>query len=98
MSAHHATAEDLEALEAAADARELKAEDWSASVRWLCRACSEGTPHDHAARTGDEWSEERHVGLAAHSESEVDDLLALWVAGAPGRAVKSAECVLRRPA
>ncbi|MCD6061725.1 MAG: Tetratricopeptide 2 repeat protein, partial [Moraxellaceae bacterium] len=44
---HASQPEDIEALEKICDEFEVAFEDWTTSVQTLCRACSEGTPHDH---------------------------------------------------
>jgi hypothetical protein len=61
-------------------------EDWTASVRVLCRRCSYGIGHihrhDHDAMA---WACERTLGFAAESRAVVDGVLARWQA--PGRVV-----------
>jgi hypothetical protein len=59
-------------------------EDWTASVRTLCRACSEENPDAgaHAHSYDDRWKASRTVGLATkQDESELQTLLSRWVAG-----------------
>lgn len=52
------------------------AEDWTASIRLLCRDCSEGTPgHDHDEPSP--WTRRRQVGLAA-PEPMARELLRVW--------------------
>jgi hypothetical protein len=64
----------------------LALEDWTATVRTLCRECSEGLPcGDHAPARGD-WIEERHVGVAARGLASARALLDAW-AGAHGARV-----------
>ena len=59
-------------------------EDWTASVRSLCRSCSLGLAHDHDdARP--EWNPQRYLGVAAQSVHAVRKLVADWAAGGPGR-------------
>ncbi|NEC18616.1 hypothetical protein G3I50_10160, partial [Streptomyces parvus] len=86
-----ATEEDRDALEKLASDAGFAAEDWSSSVRLLCRACSESRmesdegdgehldPHDH--------SEPGHPGPLGHRTAGAGDL---WV---PER-----ECGLAAPA
>ncbi len=70
-------------------------EDWTATVRRLCRRCSYGTPHQH----GDEaevteqgtWARERDLGIAAQGRAAVEKLLATWTAAAPGRVLEAIE-------
>ena len=59
-------------------------EDWTGSVRWLCRACSEGNPdagaHDHSVEAA--WSSSRTIGIASErDEMGVRELLSRWLAG-----------------
>lgn len=68
-------------------------EDWTANVRRLCRRCSYGTPHQHdsqaqAAGEGT-WTRERDLGIAAQGRAAVEQLLATWVAAAPGRVLEA---------
>lgn len=72
----------LAELEELAQQRGLATEDWSRSIRFLCKACSEGRPHDrHAAEDGsasDDASKPHRVAIAAHTRREVNDLLDDW--------------------
>ncbi len=58
---------DIESLLQAFAAEGLAAEDWTSSIRVLCRECSEGRPHEHdssdATRLEQKWDEERRIGL-----------------------------------
>jgi hypothetical protein len=79
-------APDRESAEALVDAvRESgwAAEDWSESVRVLCRACSRSRVdgEDPAAPT---WHPHRHFGIAA-PPAVADRLLAAWTRAAPAR-------------
>jgi tetratricopeptide (TPR) repeat protein len=68
-------------LEEMASARGLAAEDWSRAIRSLCRACSEGTPHerhdDETLAASVEPGPHR-IAIAAHTRGEVNDLLEDW--------------------
>ncbi len=89
---------DVEALDAATHGSELAMEDWTSSIRYLCKSCSEGSPHEHCAGPEDEgWNEDRVVAIAAPSEESVRALLARWAAEGPGRRAGEIECVFRRP-
>ena len=60
------------------------AEDWTSSVRVLCRACSEGRPdgaHDHPPM--DDWQDGRSVGLACPHDVAVA-MLDRWAGEGPG--------------
>lgn len=82
---------ELEALAGPA----LAIEDWTASVRMLCRRCSEGSPHEHSPDEN-AWKPERSIAVAAPSEDVARAALAGWQSQAQGREVASIECVLRR--
>lgn len=78
-----ASEQDSAALTDVFDQAGLAAQDWSSSVRMLCRQCSEGRPfgdHDHPSQAP---GTERRFGLAA-SEGEAARLLRQWSAGNPG--------------
>ncbi|BDG05764.1 tetratricopeptide repeat protein [Anaeromyxobacter oryzae] len=82
--------EDRTALEAALSARELVAEDWTTQMQLLCKACSEGRPHaageGHVHREAAGWKVEHTIGIAAEALAPIEDALAEWVRGGPGRA------------
>ncbi|HIE5094226.1 TPA: tetratricopeptide repeat protein [Stenotrophomonas maltophilia] len=68
-------------------------EDWTATVRTLCRRCCYGTPHQHADAEAreDDWDRERDLGVAAQGRAAVEKLMAAWVAAAPGRVLQAIE-------
>lgn len=75
--------EDLMALEQVLDASGGISEDWTASVRNLCRACSEGNPDagKHAHPFEDGWNSRRRLGFATEQDdAAVQALLTRWVA------------------
>jgi hypothetical protein len=85
-----ATEADAQALLAAADVAGMPCEDWTASVRMLCKACSEGRPHDmHDRDGGSEWQPERSIAFAAQP-ARVKSLLEEWSAAGSGRGLASA--------
>lgn len=61
-----------------ADDRDSWAEDWSRSIRFLCRSCSEGVPHEAHDAELKENRPELAVAAAARDEAEVRDLIAAW--------------------
>lgn len=70
----------VEALVELASARELAAEDWSTSIRILCKACSEGRPHDEHDHGAEVIEGPHRVAIAARSLEEARDLLVEWQA------------------
>ncbi|HYO46049.1 MAG TPA: hypothetical protein VEY33_05115 [Gemmatimonadota bacterium] len=80
--------EDVEALARLAESNDVTVEDWTATVRPLCRRCSEGVPHDeHDEHEPGPWVPLRQVGISSRARREADETLARWVAAAPGRRV-----------
>jgi tetratricopeptide (TPR) repeat protein len=77
-------AEDAQALVALFEARGYAAEDWTTSVRRLCRACSEGRPHAHHDADLEAWEPERDCGIAAPPDV-ARDVVHGWQAAASGR-------------
>ena len=76
--------EELAALEKLLDGSGGTSEDWTASVRNLCQACSEGNPDAgaHAHPFEDGWSSTRTIGFASErDETAVRALVSTWVAG-----------------
>ena len=75
--------EDVEELLRDLEETGLAGEDWTASVRMLCQACSEGSPgcHSHPVEAD---GEERRLGVSGDPE-DVDRVLSAWRDRAPGR-------------
>lgn len=70
---------DLEALEAQCDKKGIAFEDWTSSLRNLCKECSEGKPHEqHAHKANEDWQDTRRVAFAATEESNVRHVLKRW--------------------
>jgi tetratricopeptide (TPR) repeat protein len=87
---------DLSALESASSGEEILVEDWPGSIRWLCRKCSDGSPHEHCGVEPSAWEPQRLVGVAASSEEAARSLLNAWASQGVGREVNALECVLKR--
>jgi tetratricopeptide (TPR) repeat protein len=92
VNLHAPGPDDADALEALFEEQGLAAEDWTANLRTLCRACSEGSPHPEHEPLTTEWSAERAFGLAAQPAT-ADELLGRWAAAAPGRHCSQPEVV-----
>lgn len=66
----------LDDLEAHLREHAIYLEDWSSSIRMLCRACSEGLPHTEHDEELEAPPDTLHrLGLAARSEDELESLL-----------------------
>ncbi|MDF3070566.1 MAG: hypothetical protein K0R38_6167 [Polyangiaceae bacterium] len=76
-------------LDIIARERGLAAENWTTSVRTLCKACSAGRPHDHhdEPRFGEGEPVPQRIAIAARTRGEVHDLLADWDAEGRGAIV-----------
>ena len=72
--------ERVEAFEKLCEARGLVIEDWNRSVQTICRACSEGRPHEQHDHTPvkAEWKPERQIAVAARDENDVSDVIEAW--------------------
>lgn len=93
-----ASPDDLAALESAVEKQGGYAEDWTASVRMLCKACSEGLPHDHHDEAGAEdtaWQARRRIGIGAEDESALQAAIQRWAA--PGRRAVQLSTALQPP-
>jgi hypothetical protein len=89
-----AGAEEIEALTEQADKNGLAAEDWSANIRMVCKACSEGRP-DNEGHTHDvEQTRYRRIGIAALSEAQVRQTLENWLAQTPQAEIEEINCAL----
>jgi hypothetical protein len=62
-------------------------ENWSRSVRNICRACSEGTPHTKHTYEEKPWDPEHIIGLSAVSLEQASRVLLEWASSAPSREV-----------
>ena len=71
------TPDTLLALEELAKTFGVGYEDWTSNIRILCRACSEGTPHEHTEQNI-EWIPQRRIGLSAKEKIQIEQLLQTW--------------------
>jgi tetratricopeptide (TPR) repeat protein len=72
--------EQVKQLESLCNARELEVEDWADNIQVLCKACSEGRPHeahDHRPKEK-EWQRERRIAVAARDGTQVESVLDAW--------------------
>ena len=78
-----ATTEQRDRLEDVAHDMGAAAEDWSRSLRYLCRRCSEGHPHDDEHDQGLKGERPNlAVVVSAEDEAHLDRVLAAWSAQA----------------
>lgn len=70
---------DLEVLEELFSATQSHFEDWTQNTRTLCKACSEGRPHEqHDHDLKHEWSAERRLGIAVYPGNDFEAVLSQW--------------------
>lgn len=74
------TEADMAALESICNRAGVAIEDWSRSIQVICKACSEGRPHDHHVDEGttESWVPERRIALASKSATDVEAALVEW--------------------
>ncbi len=73
------TREDILALQSLCEELKIECEDWTTSVRNICRQCSEGRPHEHHDHDmQQEWQEKHIIGLAARDGKAVQQALDRW--------------------
>lgn len=79
---------DFGALDDACEAAGIHCEDWTSNTQFLCRQCSEGTPHEHHDKDLPEsvWSPRREFAFASRDAAALEQVLDDWSKGA-GRAV-----------
>lgn len=71
--------QDLDDLQVICDEMDIPFEDWTTSVRTLCKQCSEGRPHQHHDKDMEaQWDSRHLVGFAATGESVVKKALNRW--------------------
>ena len=73
---------DIEELIAAFDRTEIPHENWTTSVRVICRQCSEGRPHEHHdEERKNEWPDRHVFGVAAMGRELAESVLLQWAGG-----------------
>jgi hypothetical protein len=76
----------MEALEELFEETRSGFEDWTENTRVLCRACSEGRPHEqHDHELKEERSPERRLGIAAYPGDNIEGLFAQWEINTGGK-------------
>lgn len=63
---------------------DLAAEDWSTSLRMMCKACSEGHPHDDHEHEPEDPGLRHRIAIAAPDSERARRLVDDWKAGATG--------------
>jgi hypothetical protein len=90
-------AEDIQELEQLCESAKIEIEDWTASLKNLCRACSEGRPHeghDQELKEPAPWHLKRRVGFAALDLESLNGVLSQWAAKRGG-SVSEMQCTLK---
>lgn len=85
---------DLDTLEESFSATRSHFENWTLNTRMLCRACSEGRPHEQHDHEGTaEWSNERRLGIAIYPGDDIRQIMTQWQAISKGRVVSFEDCI-----
>jgi len=89
--------DDVKALEALCDEGQIVFEDWTTSVQWLCKECSEGRPHDkHDYVREEKWQDRHRVAFATTGdESAIRDAIERWRSSA--RKLERLDATVSRP-
>jgi len=72
--------EQVKLLETLCDARQMTIEDWADNIQSLCKACSEGRPHEqHDHRPVSKgWQRERRIAVATRDGNDLESVLDAW--------------------
>jgi tetratricopeptide (TPR) repeat protein len=72
--------ESLDTLEKALEEKDCGFENWTKTIRTICKQCSEGTPHEHhdKALTKKVETGQYLLGLAAKNETDLRHILRTW--------------------
>lgn len=89
---------EIDELEEFLEEHGMISEDWTTNYRVICRACSEGRPHqEHDAENESVWVSEHEIGVGAPSEEMLRDAIQERV-NTNRTMIKGIECVLERQA
>ncbi|WP_418125483.1 tetratricopeptide repeat protein [Variovorax sp. 160MFSha2.1] len=103
VTIEEATRQDIDALIKRFEAADASAENWTASMQMLCRACSEGRPYGEGQHNHGEGEEPGalgpwRIGIAAREEEAARRILGEWREGiaatSPKAALQDFRCVL----
>lgn len=84
-----ASEDDLKVLEEVFSNSQHIFEDWTRSIRTICRQCSEGKPHDHHDDDlAKQWSSNRTLGIAVFKGEPVSPLFDRWQQLTSGKLVE----------
>ena len=74
------TASQSEELKKMCEAQDMGFENWTNSLRHVCRQCSEGLPHKHHDEDllKEKIEGEFHLAIAAKEENTVNEILDVW--------------------
>jgi len=90
------SAEEIDALERLCEDADIAFEDWTASIRSLCKACSEGRPHeghDHELKDAKSWEPTRRIAFATEDAARLHGVIDGW-SRKMGRRVADLRCTL----
>lgn len=90
---HGVGEEHQERLRGLAEALEAGAENWSRSIRYLCRQCSEGRPHGEHDRELSGARPDLGFGVAARDDEHLARVLAEWAGLVGGERIEGWKAV-----
>lgn len=85
---------EVDALIKLLDEHRLASEDWSTSIRLLCKACSEGRPFDEAHQHKPLQIDNRRLGVAALSGDQLHVILQQWHVMVPDAEIMEVNCAV----
>jgi tetratricopeptide (TPR) repeat protein len=72
--------QSLESLEKTLEEKDCGFENWTKTIRYVCKQCSEGKPHEHHDKALPKQVETGHylLGLAAKNEMDLRHIIRTW--------------------
>ena len=85
---------EMESLMTLLGERDFVSEDWSKSLRMLCKACSEGRPFDEEHQHAPLQLDDRRLAVAALSGDHLHAILQQWQESVPDATIVEVNCLL----
>lgn len=87
---------DIDALEILFVEKDFLCEDWTTTYRVICRACSEGRPHEsHDHENKNKWVPKHEFAIASNLIEEIELILKEWK-NSSTRVVTGLKCIFSR--
>ncbi len=94
ITVDNVTDTELESLQQLLDDHDFVSEEWSTSIRMLCRECSEGRPFDEEHQHEPVQLDNRRLGVAALSGDQLHTILQQWQEAVPDADIVEVNCLL----